>query len=74
MYKDYSQYQLTTNKSLFRAPNTKTPKKFLFKYKAPHTKFITPRNINEANITQNYNAPDWESYEKTRPNYELKFV
>ena len=50
MYKDYSQYRQTTDKRLFRAKNTLTPKKFLFSYKAPHTKLITPRNIDEANI------------------------
>lgn len=33
MYRDYSQYQLTTNKRLKRAPNSKIPQKFLFKYK-----------------------------------------
>ena len=50
MYKDYSEYHRTTDKRKFRAPNTITPKKFLFSYKAPHTKLITPKNIDDANI------------------------
>ena len=53
--------------------NTKTEKKFIFKFKCKHTKFITHDNIDDENITEKIEPPDFTQHELLRSNQVLEF-